>query len=159
MLTGWTDFDATLRALDSFQRHLDRTFGAWETPAERGQRRTQAVWPLTNVYETKEGFLVRAEVPGMAEGDIAVSVEDDALVVRGERKCEVPQGYKAHLRERFSTAFTRKLPLPARVDMDGVTATLRDGVLTIALPKAKEALPRQITVNAGGGQSAPNALS
>ena len=54
-----------------------------------------------------------------------------------------------HLRERAAVAFTRKLPLPARVDADAVTRRSKDGVLTVTLPKASEALPRQIAVKAG----------
>jgi HSP20 family protein len=151
MLTGWRDFDDTLRTLDLLQRRFDRAFGDWAEPVwarERTRRRARAAWPLTNVFETKEAFVVRAEVAGLAEGDVSVSMEDDALVVRGERKGEVPDGYKVHLRERASIAFTRKLPLPGRVDANAVTATLEHGVLTVTLPKAKEALPRQIAVKA-----------
>jgi HSP20 family protein len=152
MLTGWRDFDDTLRAFDQLQRRIDRTFDSWASPSPAGdrlRRRATVSWPATNVFETKDSFLVKAEVPGLAENDVAVSVEDDVLVVRGERKCEVPEGYGAHLRERTSVAFTRKVPLPARVDADAVAATLRDGVLTITLPKAKDALPRQVAVKAG----------
>lgn len=151
MLTGWRDFDDTLRTLGLLQRRIDRAFDDW---GEHGatlsvRRRHRLAWPPTNVLETKESFVVRAEVPGLAESDVSVSVEDDALVIRGERKVDVPEGYKVHLRERQAYAFTRKLPLPARVASDAVTATLKDGVLTVTLPKAKEALPRQIAVKAG----------
>ena len=132
MLTGWREFDDTLRALGMLQRHIGHL----------------TTWPPTNVLETKDRFVVRSEVPGLAESDVSVSVEDDALVIRGERKADVPQGYKVHMRERQAYAFTRKFPLPARVDADAVTATLKDGVLTVTLPKAKEALPRQIAVKA-----------
>jgi HSP20 family protein len=149
MLTGWRDFDDTLRTLDLLHRRIDRAFEDWavlpEVP-ELQRRRAIAAWPATNVFETKEAFVVKADVPGLAEGDVSVSVEDEALVIRGERKSRVPEGYKVHVRERAPMAFTRKLPLPARVDFDAVTAALKDGVLTITLPKAKEALPRQIAV-------------
>jgi HSP20 family protein len=133
MLTGWREFDETLRTLGMLQR----------------QFRPLAAWPPTNVLETKESFVVRSEVAGLAEGDVSVSVEEDVLVIRGERKADVPEGYKAHLRERQAYAFTRKFPLPAHVEADAVTATLKDGVLTVTLPKAKEALPRQIAIKAG----------
>jgi HSP20 family protein len=147
MLTGWTDFEHTLRTIDRLQRRMDRAFLDWQEPL-LARRRARPAWPATNVFETKEAFVVKAEVPGLTEGDVSVSVEEDALVVRGERKTEVPEGYRVHLRERAPVAFTRKLPLPARVDAGAVTAALENGVLTITLPKAKEALPRQIAVKA-----------
>ncbi len=152
MLTGWTDFDGTLRILDRMQRQMDHALSGWPEAAPpatlRDRRRARLAWPPTNVFETREAFVVKADVPGLSDADVSVSVEDDALVVRGERKAEVPAGYRVHLREREPVAFTRKLPLPARVDADAVTATLEHGVLTITLPKAREALPRQITVKA-----------
>lgn len=149
MLTGWIGFDDTLRALDLLQQHMDRVVGSWPDAAQRRTRPTgafDAVWPVTNVFETKEAFLVKADVPGVADSDIAISVEDDALVVRGERKSEVPEGYKVHLRERASRAFTRKFALPSHVDVDAVSAIIKHGVLTVTLPKSKESLPRQIAV-------------
>lgn len=152
MLTGWRDFDDTLRTFDALQRRLDRAFDAWVEPSlprERGRLRARVAWPTANVFETKDAFVVKAEVPGLAEGDVSVSIEDDALLLRGERKAPVPEGYRVHLRERASVAFARKFPLPTRVDADAVTATLHDGVLTVTLPKAREALPRQIAVKAG----------
>ncbi len=144
MLTGWRDFDDTLRTLDLMQRRFDRAFDGW--PERRPRTAARPAWPLANVFETKEAFVVKAEVPGLSEADVSVTVEEDALVVRGERKLEVPAGYRVHLRERAPVAFTRKLPLPGRIDSDAVSATLDRGVLTITLPKAKDALPRQISV-------------
>ncbi len=148
MLTfGWRQFDDTLRALDSFQRRIDQAYAEWAPVAEQ-TRRTRAAWPAVNVFETKEAFVYRAEVPGLAEGDLSVYVEDATLILRGERRSLVPEGYEVHLRERSPAAFSRKLGLPGRVDAEAVTATLRDGVLTVTLPKAKETLPRQIAVKA-----------
>jgi len=149
MLTGWTDLEHTLRTFDRLQRRLDRAFFDWSDPAlVRVRRAPRAAWPATNVFETAEAFVVKADVPGLGEGDVAVSVEEDSLVVRGERKVDAPAGYQVHLRERAPVAFTRKLPLPARVDAEHVSATLTNGVLTITLPKSKDALPRQIAVKA-----------
>jgi HSP20 family protein len=151
MLIGWRDFDDTLRAMDLLHRRMDRAFDAWADVSAAGlrpRRLGRLAWPPTNVFETKEAFVVRAEVPGLAEGDVSVSVENDVLVLRGERKSTVPDGYRVLVHERAPVAFTRKLSLPTHVDASAVTATLNDGVLTITLPKAKEALPRQIAVKA-----------
>jgi HSP20 family protein len=149
MLTGWRNFDEALRTIDQLHRHIDHVFDDQAfvgASRERGWRR--ATWPAVNVVETKEAFVYRAEVPGLGEGDVVVQVEDDALLLRGERKSDAPQGYEVHLRERAPTAFARKLPLPGRVDAGGVTATMKDGVLTVTLPKAKDTLPRQVAVKA-----------
>ncbi len=148
MLSGWRDLDHTLRTLDAMQRRIDTVFDDWAplgTGLERAFRRAPA-WPAINAFETKEAFVYHAEVPGLGEGDVSVFVEEDALVLRGERKSGVPEGYTVHVRERAPVAFTRKLPLPGPVDADAVTAVLKDGALTVTLPKAKESLPRQITV-------------
>lgn len=149
MLTfGWRQFDDTLRALDLFQRRIDEAYGDWSAFGTRAHRPAR-VWPALNAFETKDAFVYKAEVPGVAEGDVSVYVEDESLIVRGERKSSVPEGYEVHLRERQPAAFSRKVALPGRVDADAVTATLKDGVLTVTLPKAKETLPRQIAVKAG----------
>ena len=147
MLTVWRDLDPTFHTLDLLQRRLDR---AWGDPfPARVRRRSRVEWPATNVFETKEAFVVQAEVPGLAEGDVSVSVEEDRLVLRGERKAEAPEGYRVHQRERASVAFVRKIPILTRIDAAAVTATLRNGVLTVTLPKAPDALPRTIAVKAG----------
>jgi HSP20 family protein len=154
MLTfGWETFDDTLRAFDLLQRrlgHVDRAFYGWpEASASPARRTERGAWPAVNVFETREAFVYKAEVPGLAEGDVSVYVEKDSLIVRGERRSQVPEGYQVHLQERSPAAFSRTLPLPGRVDGEAVTATLKDGVLTVTLPKAKETLPRQIAVKAG----------
>jgi HSP20 family protein len=150
MLTfGWRSFDDTLRALDSLQRRVDATYDDWPSFGAGARAIGASAWPLVNLFETKEAFVFRAEVPGVAEGDVSVTVEDGTLLLRGERKSSVPEGYRVHVRERSPAAFRRKLGLPGRVDAAAVTATLKDGVLTVTLPKAKDTLPRQIAVKAG----------
>jgi HSP20 family protein len=150
MLTfGWRSFDDTLRAFDLFQRRFDEAYGDGWVVGPRPRQAAHPAWPALNAFETKEAFVYRAEVPGLAEGDVSVYVEDETLILRGERRSVVPEGYQVHLRERSSTAFSRKIALPGRVDGEAVTAALKDGVLTVTLPKAKETLPRQIPVKAG----------
>jgi HSP20 family protein len=153
MLTfGWRQHGDALRAIDLLpllQRRLDEAYREdWVFGVPR-RRTVRAAWPALNAFETKEAFVYKAEVPGLAEGDVAVYVEDETLILRGERKNAVPEGYQVHLHERSAAAFSRKVALPGRVDADAVTATLKDGVLTVTLPKAKETLPRQISVKAG----------
>jgi HSP20 family protein len=150
MLIGWRNFNEAVRTVDFLNRHIDYVFHEPTPPNAVPDRAVaRAAWPAVNVVETKEAFVYRAEVPGLAEGDVTIHVEDEALLLRGERKVEAPAGYEVHLIERAPVAFARKLPLPGRVDADAVTATMKDGVLTVTLPKAKDARPRQIAVKAG----------
>jgi HSP20 family protein len=149
MVIGWRDFDDTFRVLDLLQRRMDRVFDDWSGPlGSQRSRGTRNPGPAVNAFETKESFVYTAEVPGLAQENVSVTVEDGALVLRGERKSDVPEGYEARLRERPPVAFTRKLPLPDRVDSNAVTAEMKEGILTITVPKAKDALPRQIAVKA-----------
>lgn len=149
MVIGFRDFDDTLRAINLLQRRMDRVFDDWSgVPRLERPQRSRSPWPPINAFETKETFVYEAEVPGLAQENVSVTVEDEALVLRGERKSDVPDGYEIRLRERPPVAFTRKLPLPGRVDADKVTAQMKEGILTITLPKAKDTLPRQIAVKA-----------
>jgi HSP20 family protein len=93
-------------------------------------------------------FVLRADVPGMSEGDIQINLAGDTLTLQGERKLDVPEGHSVHRRERSAVRFAKSYQLPARVDADKVNATLKHGVLTLTLPKAAEAQPRQISVKA-----------
>ena len=141
MLTRWSDFDDAFRTFDLLQREMDGVFGALAASG-RG-------WPVIETSENAGGFVLKAELPGLAEGDVELVIEKDSLVLRGERKLDAPAGYAAHVRERAPGKFARKIPLPSRIDPEGATAKLENGVLTVTLPKAKESLPRQIKVNAG----------
>ncbi len=93
-------------------------------------------------------FVLRADVPGLAEKDFQINVAGNTLTLRGERKLEVPEGHSVHRRERVPFRFDRSFDLPARVDAEKATATLKLGVLTLTLPKVAEAQPRQIVVKA-----------
>ncbi|MCL2449891.1 MAG: Hsp20/alpha crystallin family protein [Polyangiaceae bacterium] len=147
LTTTWRDFDDAVRTMTLFDRH----FGEWVGPValERAHR-VRGAWPAVNAFETAEAFVYEAEVPGLTEKDVSVHVEDDALVLRGERKSQTPEGSEARLRERTAFAFARKLPLPGKINREATAATLKDGLLTVTLPKAKDTLPRQITVKTVG---------
>jgi HSP20 family protein len=87
------------------------------------------------------------ELPGLKREDIAVSLDDGVLVVSGERKTEtVDEGTEIHRQERYYGKFSRALTLPSAVAADKVKAAYKDGILTVTLPKAEEAKPKQIAV-------------
>jgi HSP20 family protein len=147
MMVGWRDFNDAFRTLDFLHRQLDPVHTDWILAGSARERaRRRAAWPAVHVTETKEAFVYHADVPGLGEGDVTIQLEDEALVLTGERKGDAREGYDVHVQERSPIAFAHKLPLPGRVDAAAVTATLKDGVLTVTLPKAKDTLPRQIAV-------------
>ncbi|MFC1834384.1 Hsp20/alpha crystallin family protein [Thermodesulfobacteriota bacterium] len=109
--------------------------------------RDSRLFPLMNVSEDAESFLVKAEIPGMEIADLDIKIEGDTLSVKGERKPEKFAGEVSyHRRERACGAFQRSITLPKPVDSEGVNATYRNGVLYITLPKARAIQPKQITV-------------
>lgn len=111
------------------------------------QTQTAGVFPLINVTEDKDAYRIRAELPGVKTDDLEITVTGKSLAISGERKiAEETNGAKYHRRERESGSFRRMVSLPGPINADKVEATCKNGVLTLALPKADEAKPRQITV-------------
>src|SRR5208282_3034213 len=99
------------------------------------------------LFEDKESLVVRAEVPGMRKEDIEISLHDGYLTVSGERKQD--QTYAAaetYRSERWLGRFQRTISLPCKVDADKIKAAYTDGILTVTLPKAEEAKPKQIPI-------------
>jgi HSP20 family protein len=103
--------------------------------------------PALDVHEDKDKFSVNLDLPGFKREDITVHLEDGSLVISGERKAEtVGEGTEVHRQERYYGKFSRALTLPVAIAADGVKASFKDGVLTVTLPKAEEAKPKQIDV-------------
>jgi HSP20 family protein len=134
-----------LRELDSLQRRMDRLFqnayGSEPSPWRVG------VYPLVNISEDRDHLYVRAELPGVKGEDLEITLQDNNLILRGERK--IPTEAKQvnyHRRERESGFFRRVLALPGRIHAAKVAATFKDGILTIKLAKPEEIKPRQIKV-------------
>ena len=153
MLTRYSDFRdwpftrptafRTLGAFDLF-RQLDRLFAS----AEPESWEEDARFPRVSFDDKGDSFVVRAELPGLTEKDLELTATATTLALRGERKVEAPEGYSTHRSERSSFRFARTFELPAKVDSGRVEARLEHGVLTVTLPKAPEAQPKQISVKA-----------
>jgi HSP20 family protein len=108
------------------------------------------VFPPINVAETGETLMLRAELPGIKPDKLDITVEDNTLTIAGEREIErESEKVSFHRREREWGTFRRSFSMPVRVDADGVKARYVNGILTVELPKAAEARPKQITVQAG----------
>ena len=128
--------------VSSLRREFDRLFG----DLERAPSDATLNIPAVAFADTGEALTLRAELPGLSEKDIDISVTANVLTVKAARRTDVPEGYTAHRRERQSFSFAQSYELPARVDPEKVQASLRQGVLTLTLPKAAEAQPKRVTV-------------
>lgn len=103
--------------------------------------------PAVDVFETPDELVFTADLPGVASSDIDVKVENQTLTIAGERKFQEPQdGRGYHRIERSYGNFVRSFAVPNVFDTEKVGATLRDGVLSVTLPKKEAAKPRQIKV-------------
>jgi HSP20 family protein len=103
-------------------------------------------FPPLNVWEEGEIVRVEAEIPGVRIEEVEVSFDNGELTLKGEKKFETKENAPLHRRERLYGAFTRTLSLPWEIVADQVSAELKDGILTITLPKAEAAKPRKVAV-------------
>lgn len=148
----WSRGSDVFRPLQEMEREMDRMrtdmdrifydFGMRSRSAQMG------VFPPLNVTEDETAIYVHAELPGVLPEDMDISIEGDTLTLRGIRKAHqtAEKDISYHRREREYGKFRRSVTLPVSVDLDGVSASNRHGVLSIVLPKAKAVLPKKIEV-------------
>jgi HSP20 family protein len=119
-------------------------------PSPAALWRETRLFPLLNVNELPDSFVVTAEIPGMKTEDLEIRIEGDTLTLKGERKPEaVTEEASYHRRERAVGSFQRSLMLPRAVDPEKVQALYKNGVLTVTLTKEKPAQPKQISIKTG----------
>ena len=135
-----TDRMEPWRELANLQHQMNRLFNDYSS----AQRRA---FPAVNVYANADEVLVTAELPGIKQEDIHLSIMNNALAIEGQRKHDaVKEGLSIHRRERISGEFTRSVELPFAVNADKISATLKNGVLTVRLPRREEDKPRSIQI-------------
>jgi HSP20 family protein len=125
------------------RRELDRLFFDFERGAAE-----PGAGPTLNVEDRGDAILLRAELPGMSEKELELTVTGSTVTLKGERKVEAPAGYTTHRNERSTFRFARTFELGTKIDPDKVQASLTNGILTVTLPKAADAQPKQIQVKA-----------
>lgn len=138
MLGYWTDLDRTFAAMDELRRRMEQALAPTNEPPLRG--------PRVTLYDEGAQLVLKADLPGVAESDVQLQLTNDVLTVGGQRKVETPEGYSIHRQERAPLRFARSFTLPCKVRADEIAATLKNGVLTVTMPKAPESQPRQIAV-------------
>jgi len=149
MLVKWNPFTELEREVDrSLNGLFDRPIGL--RPVWDDRNAEALVWqPPVNVYEDKDHLTIEAQLPGIDLNGIELSVKEQTLHLRGERKAEAEkskEGY--HLREAHYGTFSRSFSIPSTVNPDEAKATYDKGVLTIAIPKQEKAKPRMIQIEA-----------
>jgi HSP20 family protein len=135
-------------AFDQLRRNLADVLAGFGPEAETSPRST--VFPPVNLYETDTDWILTAEVPGLRAEDVEVSVEENRVTLRGERKIDLAErtGASVHRRERQAGCFSRTFTLPQAPEADKTEASYRHGVLSLRLPKPARSQPRQITIQA-----------
>jgi HSP20 family protein len=129
----------SLRRIDSV---LDEAFNSWPFQPGHNGSLTSSWLPACDVFEDKEAVKIVLEIPGVPPEDVKISLENDLLTIRGEKRLQAEQRSE---RGHFQRAFS----LPTTVDAEKVAATCEHGILTVTIPKAERARPREIPVTVG----------
>jgi len=148
---------ALLMKPEPFTREIDRVFDAFFGQTDQGRR-----WvPPVDLVEAEDHFVLKADLPGLSEGDVNIEVQDGALTISGERKAEHEQREKGWYRiERSFGRFSRSLTLPDGVDPERIEASFNHGVLDVRIPKPEQRKPRRIAISSsnGNGNEEPAAV-
>jgi len=147
-IVRWTPF----RELSTVQDRVNKLFeDVIRSPYRSDEGFAVSAWtPAVDIYETDKEIVLKAELPEMPEKDIGIKVEDNNLIVSGERRKEnevKEENY--HRIERSYGSFYRSFTLPHAVDRENIKASYKDGVLKVILPKKEEAKPKQIKIDVG----------
>lgn len=138
-----------LRELRGMQEQMNRLLNLSWNHDLVGEDIKEGIWqPAVDIFETEDSIVIKAELPDVDQKDIEVRIEDNTLILKGERKHEgeiKKENY--HRIERYFGTFQRSFSLPATIQQENVSAACERGVLTITLPKKEETKPKQIKVH------------
>lgn len=144
-ITAWSPF----RDLVNMQREVGRLFDGLFTEMDGDGNFMASWWPRVDVLESKEAFVIKAELPGVNKSDVKITLRENLLTIKGEKKQEKEEKENNfHRIERSYGSFERAFSLPAGVKSDKIDAAYKDGILTITLPKVEEVKPKEIEVRA-----------
>lgn len=145
-LTRWEPFRNLVSTQDRFNQLFNETFA--RAFGDQQEVSPRAWVPPVDIYETGEGLVLKAELPGINPEDVEIRVEDNTLYLKGERKFEKEvKEQNLHQVERSYGTFTRSFVLPSSVDSGKVAAEYQNGILTLTMPKREEAKPKTIKIN------------
>lgn len=143
------------RDLRSLQDEVNRLFSTNLSRAFGEEGIARGAWnPSVDIYENKDQIVLEAELPGMKREDFDLSIENNVITLRGERRFEKKDdGDNYHRVERAYGSFTRSFTLPQTVEAEGVTAEYRNGVLRVVMPKREEVKARRIEIAGESGEA------
>lgn len=140
---AFRDFPRSFGAFEQLRHEMDRLLFDFERGAPEAR-----TFPSARLEDSGQAFKVTAYLPGIDPKAVEITATGSTLTLKGERTLQVPEKYSVHRNERSSYKFSRTFEVPAKVDNEKVEASLEHGVLTVTLPKAAEARPKQISVKA-----------
>ena len=145
------------RELRGLQNEMNRVFSGI-TPGWDGEEGFSTSWtPRVNIFENKDHLVLEAELPGMTRDDFDLSIENNVVTLKGERKFEKKdEGDNYHRVERAYGSFTRSFTLPSTVSSENVKAEFNNGVLNVSFPKREETKARKIEIT--GGATTPKTI-
>jgi HSP20 family protein len=136
-----------LGEVDSFKREMDRMFDNFFGSGTETSESSLTWYPSVDIKETKDEFVMMAEVPGMSKDDIKINISENTLTIKGEKKEEKKEDdHNYHRVERRYGTFQRSFTLPTQIQGSKVKAAYKDGVLTITMPKKEEVKPKEIPI-------------
>jgi len=133
---------------EPFGGDLHRLF---DTLFEDRSSATRQRWmPAMDLVEAEDHFVLKADLPGLSEDDVAIELQDGTLKISGERKAEHEERHEGYYRvERATGSFARSLSLPEGIEAESVKASFDNGVLTVRIPKPVQAKPRRVKIGVG----------
>lgn len=143
-IAQWKPFGDLMSIHDRIHRFFDDEF----KDAEKGSDSLATWYPTTDIYETKDDYVFKLEVPGLNKDDINVEFCDNNLSIKGERKEEKEvEEENYHRVERYSGSFSRSFTVPRDTDGSKIKASMKDGILELRIPKAEEKKTKAIPIS------------
>ncbi len=146
MLKQWKPFRDSLNLQDRINGIFNDRYDSWT-----GNQENLMAWdPSTDIYEDKDAYLFKVELPGVKKEDLEIELNNQTLTIKGEKKeSQEIKKEQYHRVETVSGTFYRSFRLPKTVDNEKIKANLKDGILEVRVPKQEEAKPKSIPIQIG----------